>query len=69
MIPDINAIELCYGWLWHSTTNDPCVLKAREVLRDQLDRESKRRGIQAAKDEGARVNGTALEAQLLRGIE
>lgn len=68
-ISDIEAVQLAYGWLWHSTTNDPTVRSAREVLRDQLDRAGMKRGIRMAKEEGARVDGSALEAQLLRGIE
>lgn len=68
-IPDIEAIQLAYGWLWHLTTNDPTVRAARKVLRNQLDRESMKRGIQMAKAESARVDSAALEAQLMRGIE
>lgn len=64
-----SAARLAYGWLWHATTNDPTVRAAREVLRLQLDRDGMKRGIRSAKDEGAHVDGAALEAQLMRGIE
>src|SRR5574337_703906 len=41
-----DAAVLAYGWLWHATTNDPMVHTARKALRDQLDRDDMRRGIQ-----------------------
>lgn len=62
------AACLAYGLLWHTCSADPLVQRARMALLDELSRDDQRHGIQAARALGARVDGQALEAAMLRGM-
>lgn len=61
------ALCLAYGWLWHSTSADPCAQQARMALLTHLSRDDQRHGIHAARAQGAQVDAQALEAAMLRG--
>ncbi|MGB7422936.1 MAG: hypothetical protein WA917_13835 [Comamonas sp.] len=62
------AACLAYGLLWHACDTDPLVQRARMALLDELSRDDQRHGIQAARATGAKVDGRALEAEMLRGM-
>ena len=61
-----SAAAIAWGWLWHVTTNDVRVQTARHLLGDFLSHDMKRYGIQTAKDKGAQVNVSEIEAAMLR---
>jgi len=61
-----SAAAIAWGWLWHVTTNDDRVQTARHLLGDFLSHDMKRYGIQTAKDKGAQVNVSEIEAAMLR---
>jgi hypothetical protein len=50
------AMALAYGWLWHVTTQDERIWKARWHLLDTLPEDIKRWGIEEAKRQGAKTN-------------
>lgn len=62
------AACLAWGWLWHAASLAPEAHQAREALRAQLSRADLRHGIQLAQAAGARVDGAAVEAAMLRGM-
>lgn len=61
-----STAAIAWGWLWHATTADDRVKTARHLLRQMLDKDLKRYGIQTAKTEGAQVDVQEIEAALLR---
>lgn len=58
-----------YGWLWHGTAGDPNAQRARNALVNALTREDMARGIREARALGATVDGAAIEARMMRGLE
>jgi predicted lactoylglutathione lyase len=63
------AACLAYGWLWHSPITDNGAQRARIALINALTREDLAHGIRLAQAAGARVDGEAIEAQMMRGLE